>query len=81
MATPLAAIRAKIAAGTLPRILPARVTRGRGDGQPCSGCEQPIDRVRVRYELDFGDERVVQFHAHCERYWRKVREITPDAGA
>ena len=71
MATPLASIRAKLAAGALPKAPPARVARGKGDGQRCSGCEEPIDPTRVRYELDFGDGQTLRLHAHCERYWRK----------
>jgi hypothetical protein len=71
MATPLATVRAKLVAGTLPRAQPARIMRGRGDGQRCSGCEEPIDPTRVRYELDFGDGQTLRLHAHCERYWRR----------
>jgi hypothetical protein len=63
-------IRFKLASNTLPRTLPRTLTREKGDGQPCSGCDTPIDPVHVMYVLDFGGGQLIRFHADCERAWR-----------
>jgi hypothetical protein len=63
-------IRAKIATNALPKVLPRSATRGKGDGEPCSGCDAPIEPAHVQYELDFGGGQIIRFHADCERTWR-----------
>ncbi len=72
MNRPTKFIRAKLAANTLPRTLPTSLMRGKGDGQPCSGCDTPIDPVHIEYTLDFGGGQIIRFHADCEQAWRRA---------
>jgi hypothetical protein len=71
MNRPLETLREKLAAGVLPKSLPVRATRGKGDGQLCSGCDTPIEPAHIQYELDFGAGQILRLHADCELGWRR----------
>jgi len=68
---PLARIRNKLTANLLPKTRPGSATRRKGDGQPCSGCDTPIDPVHIQYDMDFGGGQIIRLHADCERGWRR----------
>jgi hypothetical protein len=84
-------IRAKIAAGRLPHPPdpPERVWAGRGDGRICDGCDQPITRTqieyevdppggqtirtRIEYEFDPPGSQTIRFHGPCLMAWYAQR--------
>jgi hypothetical protein len=70
-ARPIHLIRARLAAGTLPTIPPERLARQQGDGRPCNGCDAPVERIHIQYELDFRDNRAIRFHADCLVEWQR----------
>jgi len=67
----------RIERGLLPRQIPKTVWAGRGSGQPCSLCDQPIGGSEMEYELADGDGasargRTVRLHLRCHALWQLV---------
>ena len=82
-----ALIRAKLAAGELPRAKPDKVWAGKGTDRPCTACGTVITPADVEYELDLGAAPAVtlRFHQGCLTVWDEMRqqikdESDPDAG-
>ena len=68
------AVRAKLAAGTLPRTAPTEMWVGNGKGRPCDVCDQPITRAEIEYEPEFGRRASgVRFHQACLEVWHRER--------
>lgn len=62
--------RHAIAAHELPPGVSSRVWGGRGSGQPCSLCGQPIGFNDVEIELDgVAAATGVRFHSKCHLLW------------
>jgi hypothetical protein len=62
--------RRAIAARELPRGVSSRVWGGRGSGQPCSLCSQPIGLNDVEIELEGVEAAAgVRFHSKCHLLW------------
>jgi hypothetical protein len=64
-------IREKLLTGTLPRTPRARMWAGNGAGEPCAGCDQPIEPDQVEYE--FGNGALIRMHLGCAALWEKER--------
>ncbi len=54
----------------LPAEIPPNVWAGRGHGEPCSLCGQPVDPGEIEYELRLADERWFRFHLRCHAMWQ-----------
>jgi hypothetical protein len=69
-----AVIADKICSGSLPLPPepPQKYFAGKGTGQLCDVCEQPITAADLEYELDTGG-RTLRFHEKCLDMWRQVR--------
>ena len=74
-------VRALIAAGTLPCEPEDRVWAGRGTGDTCAACVQPIDRTEIEFEVDLPSGRTLRLHRQCHRIWLEECEPEIDAGA
>jgi hypothetical protein len=71
--------QAAIAAHRLPLAATSRIWGGRGSGQCCSLCGEPIGSDDVEIELDTAVEgnAGVRFHARCHSLWQQVcRRLT-----
>jgi hypothetical protein len=68
-----AAIRAKVAAGLLPRDRPQKIWVGPGSGKACDGCELPITSGQREYEFDVPGGRTIRLHADCVALWHVER--------
>jgi hypothetical protein len=64
-------IHHKVLAGILPRLQPAQLWAGYGDGTPCSGCELTIMATQPAWEFS-AEERSYRFHLRCYEVWRRV---------
>jgi hypothetical protein len=62
-------IRDKITRGMLPRKPPAKIWAGRGHGEVCAGCDQPIGPEQVAYEIENG--HVFRMHIDCAALWEE----------
>ena len=67
----LAVIRARVAAGSLPRALRTngKAWAGQGSGRPCDGCDKPVPLSGVECEIALGD-RTLRFHRACLVAWQ-----------
>jgi hypothetical protein len=64
-------VRVKLDIGLLPADQPATLWIGRGGGEACAVCEQPILKLQARYEAEYDDHRpTIRFHARCHLLWR-----------
>jgi hypothetical protein len=75
MAADLATLVAdKIRSGALPLPPepPQKYFAGKGTGQLCDLCEQPITAEDLEYELDTGG-CTLRFHEKCLDMWRQAR--------
>jgi hypothetical protein len=70
------AARERIEQARLPRNKPSRIWGGRGTGQTCSLCDQPIADTEPEMELEYDDDSqpVVRFHLQCQSVWDEVRQ-------
>lgn len=80
------AVRAKLDAGTLPRIATGTIWAGRGTGQRCNGCDQPITLAEIEHEVERRDADTLRFHRECLHVWqaevgRGRREISGGSDA
>ena len=62
----------KIEVGALPRAAPQTVFGGKGDGLPCSLCEQPIAASDYEFEYAISGGEVRRFHLRCHDIWHVV---------
>ena len=74
MPTPQVDLRAQIrrllAMGVIaPRAKNQKVYGGRGDGQMCDCCHQPIDAHSIVYEVDSLDRPRLAMHLQCLEAW------------
>jgi len=79
-------IRARLANGSLPRerawtasetsrtggTPPNAVTIVQGHGEPCSGCDTPINEAYAPFS-DVAANRMIRFHEACEKIWEDER--------
>jgi hypothetical protein len=68
-----AAIRAKVAAGLLPKDRPPKMWVGPGAEKPCDGCDLPITKDHREYEFDSPAGRTMRFHQACLELWQAAR--------
>ncbi len=81
-------IRARLANGSLPRerawtasetsrtvggTPPNAVTIVQGHGEPCSGCDTPINEAYAPFS-DVAGNRMICFHDVCEKIWEEERQ-------
>jgi hypothetical protein len=66
-------IRAKLAAGVLPRSVPLETWFGRGTRDLCGACDLPVGPAQVEVEATFAPSAVLRFHASCFRLWDAER--------
>jgi len=84
------AARERIEQSRLPREKPARMWGGRGTGQVCSLCDQPILDTEPEMELEYEGVRsgagggvdngtsaqsVFRFHLQCQSVWDEARQM------
>ena len=70
-----AVIRDKLARGELRAGTPETVWGGKGTGHMCSGCNRPITRKDLEYEVDYpGACAVMRFHQTCLFVWDDYRK-------
>jgi hypothetical protein len=62
-------IRCKIDADVLPHKRPAKLWAGHGSNRLCAGCDTPIPKSALEYELDDDDEVTSVLHAECYGAW------------
>jgi hypothetical protein len=74
-------IRHQLRANILPQHLPPTDTSpapairtGKGTGQPCSACEEPIALEEPLEECEYPSGQVFRFHGLCYKYWNEERE-------
>jgi hypothetical protein len=81
-------IRQQLQAGVLPQHLPPAepteadqrtspvpaIRTGRGTGEPCSACEEPIAPGAPLEECAYPSGQVLRFHGLCYKYWNEERE-------
>jgi hypothetical protein len=68
--------RRRIEEGQLPSEVPSRMWGGRGTGQLCALCDQPIHRGDVELEVEgrvHGAVRTFRFHWVCQSVWHIER--------
>jgi len=66
--------RQRIQDGRLPAVRVLRAWGGKGNGDRCSLCEQPIAPDDVLYEVEVlthGSTRGYQFHLKCHDAWQR----------
>jgi hypothetical protein len=61
--------RDKMKRGGLPAPFPAKPWRGRGVGEPCSGCGDVIERDEIEIDVDVRGALTLAFHEECYRAW------------
>ena len=68
-----ASIRAKIEAGALPHPSEAQagLWAGKGNGQCCSACDQPIEAGETEFEIEVPTSRTFRFHRQCFKAWQE----------
>jgi hypothetical protein len=71
-----AVIRARLAAGNLPRLHATKVWGGNGNGAACTACGEAIGDG-VEYEAEFGGLLIVRFHRVCYELWDAERMKVP----
>ena len=76
-----AKIRTQLQAHVLPRHLPPADTSavpairiGKGTGEPCAACEEPIAPEEPLEECVYPSGQVLRFHGLCYKYWNEERE-------
>jgi hypothetical protein len=68
-------IRDKLDAGALPHDHPARLRAGKGSGNPCTACGEPIAISEPEFEPQYTDARpVLRFHGKCYDIWDAERD-------
>ena len=62
-------IRNKLDSHLLPTEEPWKTWAGYGQGMPCAGCDTPILKAQVEYELIMEDETRFRLHIGCHGLW------------
>ena len=47
---------------------------GKGAGEPCSGCEEPIPPGEPLEECEYPSGPVLRFHGLCYKFWNEERQ-------
>jgi len=71
-------VRARIAAGELPRAVSARLFAGYGADQTCVVCGQSISPTQITYEVELilgADRRTLDFHLACHAAWQLEAQV------
>jgi hypothetical protein len=68
-----AVVRAKLAAGRLPRERGQQMWAGPGSDQACDACDRPITGGQRAYEFDQPGWRTIRFHHPCLEVWHVER--------
>jgi len=64
-------IKQRIHNGKLPCCIPDRIGAGYGEGNVCVGCDQPIAKEHIEYEVqDDRTGRQLNFHFGCYVVWQ-----------
>jgi hypothetical protein len=61
-----------IDAGRLPLLLPDKISAGYGSGSKCNGCDQPVTRTQVEYDIEdpgSGTAHLI-LHLGCYVLWQ-----------
>jgi hypothetical protein len=61
--------RLKVTSGVLPTEGARHRWVGRGRGERCNGCGDPITPREIEFELDFKDALLLRLHAQCFKAW------------
>src|SRR5262245_36051691 len=65
--------RNKLDAGFLPTSAPEKTLAGSGSGQPCDGCDEPIEGMQAACERSYADGRTLRFHLGCAGLYEMER--------
>lgn len=63
-------IRERIQSGRLPLMFPQEIYAGRGEGNLCPACDQPITSSEIEYEVDAGSHGALRLHLGCHAIWQ-----------
>lgn len=64
-------IRAALARGALPPLPGPRSWVGRGNGDPCAGCGEPLRSTEMEHEVEVpGQPEPVRVHVKCYLVWK-----------
>jgi hypothetical protein len=55
--------------GGLPAPFTTKAWVGPGSVQPCSGCDDMINRAETEYEIELWQTVIFRFHVECYRAW------------
>jgi hypothetical protein len=61
-------VRQRIDAGELPLERPAKIWAAFGNDEPCSACDQKIQRAQLMYEVG-STEKTYRLHTGCHGVW------------
>ncbi len=70
-------IRAKIAAGVLPKLPAREIWGGRGTGEICAACDRKIDPSESEIEADCVDDVPRFYHVECHQLMEAERGKAP----
>ena len=70
----IAAIRAKVSDGELPRTAAAKTFYGHGEGKTCCACDRVVGKHEIEVEADFAGALTLRFHSYCFTEWQKARD-------
>lgn len=71
----------RICSKLLPAEVPKSIWAGKGTGEPCSLCDQPVAQTEMEYEVNVpsgeGAGRILRFHLRCHALWQlEVARLT-----
>lgn len=67
-------IRTMVETGALPCDEPEKVWAGKGMGQHCVACSQPISAAEIEYEVELTAGQMFRVHRRCHEIWREECE-------
>ena len=62
-------IRTLLATGDLQCDEPEAVWAGKGEGEHCAACAEPIPQTEIEYEVSVPGGRMFRLHRRCHRLW------------
>ena len=72
-----ARVRQLIETGTLP-CETGKTWAGRGVGDTCVACTEPISATEIEFEVDLASGETVRLHSRCHEIW--TQECQPETG-